>query len=480
MKMQTALLISSLLTSSAVCSGEIEKAAPSDLDLLARVGDRAITFPQLNTQLNSTAVVGLSTPALGTPERRTVMLTLLDKAISVNLLYLDAMDKSVHESAQFKQEMQTYTDGMLAGLYRKHYLRSTDSVSESEITDYIDKHFAKTFELDEKMRPLIEAKIRKQKYLARKRGLREHLHTGMSVKVHQEHLEIENDSLRSDDQVIAEYGDVSMTWGESKKYLTTLNNSIDMERRLKTLNDLIDNRLLTKKALQAGMQRDPALQGALEEFKNTRLVNLHRSALTEAMQPSFDEIREYYSEHRSRIAFNEHRKLLMVVVEDEKFAEEIMSKLEQGEMTIYQAALNHSIDPRAEQTLGDFGWVEEGSGFLALDELVFSLEIGELGGPVETPAGWHIVVATDQRSSKYTDINDPDTQQQTRRLLLKHRLDEYVISLRENRYPVAVYEENLNRLLLQEAQWIAAKNQEMEKNPQRARIILEEMKALIE
>jgi parvulin-like peptidyl-prolyl isomerase len=229
------------------------------------------------------------------------------------------------------------------------------------------------------------------------------------------------------------------------------------------------------------MQSDQAFLNALEEFKNTRLVNQHRNALAEAMQPSVDEIQEYYREHRNRIAFNEQRKLQMVVVEDERLAEEIMGKLEKGEMTIYQAALKHSIDPRAEQTLGDIGWVEEGSGFPALDELTFSLVVGELGGPVETPAGWHIVVVTDQRSSKYTDINDPDTQQQTRRLLLKQRLDEYVVNLRrQNRYPVVVYEENLNRLLLQEAQWIAAKNQEMAQNPQRARIILEEMKALVE
>jgi parvulin-like peptidyl-prolyl isomerase len=409
------------------------------------------------------------------------MLTLLDKAISVNLLYLDAIDKGVQESPQFKQEMQTYTDGMLAGLYRKHYLRSDDSVSENDISEYIDEHFAKAFEVDEKMRPLIEAKIRKQKYLARKRGLRQHLHTGMDVKIYAQHLEIEDDDLRTDDQVIAEYGGVSMTWGESKKHLTTLNNSINMERRLKALSELIDNRLLTRKAIEAGMQRDPTLLSALEEFKSTRMVNLHRNALTEVLQPSADEIRDYYNKHRSRIAFSEHRKLQMVVVEDERIAEEIMSQLEKGEMTIYQAALNHSIAPRAKQTLGDFGWVEEGSGFPDLDELAFSLEIGELGGPVETPAGWHIVVATDQRSSKYTDINDPDTQQQARRLLLKQRLDEYVVNLRRQRkHPVVVYEENLNRLLLQEAQWIAAKNQEMEQNPQRARIILEEMKALIE
>ncbi|MEW8525869.1 MAG: peptidylprolyl isomerase, partial [Candidatus Thiodiazotropha endolucinida] len=132
------------------------------------------------------------------------------------------------------------------------------------------------------------------------------------------------------------------------------------------------------------------------------------------------------------------------------------------------------------QTLGDFGWAEEGSGFPALDELAFALEIGELGGPVETPAGWHIVRVTDQRVSKYTDIEDPDTRQQTRRLLLKERLNDYVVELRKREYPVVVYEENLNRLLQEEAQWIAAKSREMEQHPERAKLILDEMKALVE
>ncbi|MEW8458848.1 MAG: peptidylprolyl isomerase [Candidatus Thiodiazotropha endolucinida] len=452
----------------------------SDGNVLARVDDRIITFPQLNTQLNSTAVVGLSTPALGTPERRTVILTLLDKAISVNLLYLDAVGKGKLEDPNFKRELQEYADGMLAGLYRRHYLKADSAVSETDIAEYVKKHFAKDTELDDKMRPLVEAKVKKAKYLVRKQGLRKHLHAGTKVMIHTKHLEIEDDGIRSDEQVIAEYDGNLMTWGESKKYLTTLNNSIDINRRLKTLNGLIDNYLLAKKGREAGLDQDPGFQSALAEFSVTRLVNQHRSALAQAMQPTEQEVRDYFTKHQGRITFNEHRKLQMVVLKDEKNALDIMEKLGKGELTIYQAALNHSIDPRARQTLGDFGWVEEGSGFPALDELAFALEVGELGGPVETPAGWHIVRVTDRRVSKYTDINDPDTRQQTRRLLLKESLNDYVVELRKREYPVVVYEENLNRLLQEEAQWIAAKSREMEQHPERAKLILDEMKALVE
>ena len=64
-------------------------------DIVARVGDQPITFNQLSTMLNSSAIVGLSIPALGTPERDQVRLTLLDKVISANLLYLDAVKQGL-------------------------------------------------------------------------------------------------------------------------------------------------------------------------------------------------------------------------------------------------------------------------------------------------------------------------------------------------------------------------------------------------
>ena len=62
-------------------------------DVIARVGDQTITYSELSTMMNSSAMVGLSIPALGTPERNKAMITLLDKAISANLLYLDAKEK---------------------------------------------------------------------------------------------------------------------------------------------------------------------------------------------------------------------------------------------------------------------------------------------------------------------------------------------------------------------------------------------------
>ena len=76
-------------------------------DIVARVGDQAIHFSELNTMLDIPAV-GLSLPALGTPERDTVRITLLDKVVSANLIHLDAIRKGVDKDPQYLRAMQRF------------------------------------------------------------------------------------------------------------------------------------------------------------------------------------------------------------------------------------------------------------------------------------------------------------------------------------------------------------------------------------
>ena len=57
----------------------VENSAKSNdgaADIIARVGGEIITFSELNTMLNSSAMVGLSIPALGTRDRNEVIITL--------------------------------------------------------------------------------------------------------------------------------------------------------------------------------------------------------------------------------------------------------------------------------------------------------------------------------------------------------------------------------------------------------------------
>ena len=81
--------------------------------VVAQVGDQNITYNEIGVLLNSSAMGGLSIPALGSPDRYKVMVTLLDKLISTNLLYLDAKAKGTDRQTAYTSGMKKFEDAVL-------------------------------------------------------------------------------------------------------------------------------------------------------------------------------------------------------------------------------------------------------------------------------------------------------------------------------------------------------------------------------
>ena len=117
-------------------------------DTIARVGDQYITFSYISTMLNSSAIVGLSVPTFGTPERDQVRLTLLDKMISANLLYLDALKQGVDKTPGYREDMQRFSDAVLASVYKNNYVAGEIQVTDQEIQDYFENHIAAGLQAD--------------------------------------------------------------------------------------------------------------------------------------------------------------------------------------------------------------------------------------------------------------------------------------------------------------------------------------------
>jgi hypothetical protein len=448
--------------------------------VVARVGDELIHFAQLNTLLNSAPVVGLSIPALGTPERNQVMVGLLDKAVSANLLYLDAIRQGKDKDPGFQEELKAFSDGIIGGLYRARYLVGDIEVTPEEIDTFYTERVVPGTEMTGRLRTGIEATIRREKFKERTASMRGRLREGIDVRIQEENLDLSEDPLRDASDVVAEYGDHRITWADVKAEMALPINALSLERRVEAVNRRVDQALMASKGREAGLEDDPVYRARVGEFRKTRLVNLHRADLIGQMEPDDEALRAYFEAHRDQIVFEERRKILMVVLKTREEAETVKARIDDGEITIYQAAMEYSIHPKAKQDLGDFGWVTKGTGFPGLDRLTFSLEPGEVGGPVESPAGWHLVEVVDMRDARFTDIEDEATRKATRRLYLKERLAQYTVDLRKNAFPVVVYEDELERLFRREAEWIAAKTREMEASPKRAQEILDELRKAVE
>jgi parvulin-like peptidyl-prolyl isomerase len=435
-------------------------------DIIARVGDEVITFSELNTTLNSSAMVGLSIPALGTPERNRVIITLLDKAISANLIYLDAKQKGTDKETAYLSDLKKFEEAVLISMYRSKVLIGEIPVSEEEVNNFYKSNISPTNELTDDLKLAIESKIRQSKYNKLEGSLRERLRAGTSVKIDERVLGTEYDSKRSPADVVATVGDRKITWSDVEipmrgaDFRATLSEFYvdDDEERLHRLNDYIDYSLMVDKARAAGMDKEPEFVQRTAEYRKTRLINIHRAKLIKSWQPSDDELKTYFMDNIDHISVPESRKVQMVVVATKEEAEDIKKRIDDGEITIYQAAQQYSLDPNAKNTLGEMGWVKHGTGFPELDDFTFNLDVDVIGGPVKSPAGWHLVRVEDVQDAQYQNIDDPETHKLTLRRYMQEKFNNYVVDLRKNHFKVAVYEDELTRNFQKEADMIAELN----------------------
>lgn len=465
-------------------------------DVIAKVGDQTISFSEISTVLNSSAIVGISIPAIGTPGRDTARITLLDKFVSANLIYLDALKQGVDKDPRYQLAISRFSNAILAGLYRRRNQAGDITVSEEDVQAYFKKNVVADTELNDELRLQIESQLRRQKLHARLAMAEKSIRDDVKVTVYEKNMDRKNDKSRDDstplaqltiDSAVDKAGEETILWGEIKDRIIATGNgataidplAFEDTARRDVLENEIDLRIMAQKARAMALDKDPLYTRRVGEYSKTLLTNMYREQLAKQMQPTEMELEAYYQTNRNRFAIPEARKVQMVVVKDKADADSIKGRIDAGEITMYQAAQDYSIAANAKQNLGEVGWLNRGEMVPVLDQAIFTLEPGDISSPVESPAGWHILTVLEVKDEKFTNFADAVTQKLTLRSYLQEKLDVYTAELRNSQFPVEVYQDRLVQLSQQEASMVKSLAQQAEKPGSATQKRIEEMKKLM-
>lgn len=178
--------------------------------------------------------------------------------------------------------------------------------------------------------------------------------------------------------------------------------------RAAVLEKLIEQALFLTDARKNMMEYDPVFKKQLQSVKDELLTQFAVSKAIDRVTVSEAEIKTFFDENPDQFVGQETVSASHILVDSEEKANELLSKIQSGEAAFEACAKECSSCPSGQNggNLGEFG---HGQMVKEFDEACFSMEVGELRGPVKTQFGYHIIRLDSKKAAapmKLADVHD--------------------------------------------------------------------------
>ena len=251
---------------------------------------------------------------------------------------------------------------------------------------------------------------------------------------------------RQNEGVVAKVGPMAITQAEFSRKLGEVaqgyqNYVVTPSGRRQFLDVLIREKMVLAAAQSSGVENSADFRAEMERLrveqeerlKAGREYLLTRLWLDElrkngVLAVSEDEVRDYHRRYPTQV---EVRHILLASSAE---AEEVAKKA-RGGGNFAALAKERSLDG---ETAGDGGRMQPsifGEIIPDLEDVVFRMRVGEVGGPIKSKFGYHVLRKDAEKKISYEESRD-----RIARLLEKQKLDRYLQSIQE-KFPVEVVDE---------------------------------------
>ncbi len=165
------------------------------------------------------------------------------------------------------------------------------------------------------------------------------------------------------------------------------------EGRKRLIDELIMHELMYTDAVEKNLDKDEEFVEVMNNMKKSMLQQYNLRKMFNEITVSDEELKEYYEKHKEDFVTDEMVKASHILVDSEEKATEILKQINEG-LSFEEAAQEFSSCP-SKQSGGSLGQFGKGQMVPEFEEVVFSMQVGEVSGPVKTQFGYHIIKLTE-------------------------------------------------------------------------------------
>ncbi|MDX8499894.1 peptidylprolyl isomerase [Mesorhizobium sp. VK4C] len=180
------------------------------------------------------------------------------------------------------------------------------------------------------------------------------------------------------------------------------------QRRAAALSAAIEIRVMAKKAVDSGLDKDADFQRRMA-FLQQRALHGEVVEKEVVNKVTDADVRARYDQEIANTPpVNEiHARHILVKTKEE--AEAIIKQLDGG-ADFQKLANEHTSDPSGKSSGGDLGWFGPGQMVPEFDKAAFALDVGKYSKePVQSQFGWHVIKVEDKRAKQppaFDDVKD--------------------------------------------------------------------------
>lgn len=165
---------------------------------------------------------------------------------------------------------------------------------------------------------------------------------------------------------------------------------------------IVDTRLLAAQALRAGLDKSDTVRSRLDEAakgpapafsRDQALATAYLEQIRDAATFTDADLKALYDEASAQKEF----KARHILVPTREEADAALARIRAG-ADFSEVAKEVSKDPGSGPKGGDLGWFPKAAMVPEFGNAVDGMKAGEIGGPIKSPFGWHVIALDETRS----------------------------------------------------------------------------------